>query len=518
MRNQQGSSEKWAGIPVERPTTMRRWLWPILAATAISHNADADFTSAYKNYREGKFAEASAEFMELAQLGHGASQFNLGAMSVRGEGTEKNTAIGVGWMLAALENGYDGMTAEKVSGFKNSLNTEQKAQADSVVARYGKAAIERNALPGTYSRTSACTQFSQPERETLAEPTYPLNALSTRQDGIVVLQFTVGIDGLARDPHVLIGLPAGIFEEPTIDAVLKSRFIPATRNGEKVAARETLRMTYSMEEGGRLWDVRAIKKISAAAELGDPTGMFIFGLLGTLDRTLNVPPDKARDMILSAAQAGHPQAQYWIAEQMEIARLCGGDDKRKLWLKPAARRDVNAQIDLVRMYLAATPEQLNIDEIKSLLSTAANSDSAYALKHVVALYAMPPVPTLADKAAALAAVPRLRKYDDSLDPHINEVMATAYAANGDFKNAVTQEERAIKKARKLYWNTIQMDERLAAYKESRVLTGNLFDVPPTKEPLPEVANEIDDCSKKKGGCGRRARDRLETPTGSHISH
>jgi hypothetical protein len=221
-------------------------------------------------------------------------------------------------------------------------------------------------------------------------------------------------------------------------------------------------------------------------------------------------------MIVDAAQAGQPQAQYWVAEQMNVARLCGGDDKRKLWLKPAAKGDANAQIELVHMYLEGAPETTNFDEVKSLLNAAVTADNAYTLKHATALYALPPVDTLSNKAAALALVPRLKKHDDSLDPHINEAMAAAYAVNGDFKNAIAQQKRTVKKAEELYWNTAKMEERLAAYTENRVLTGDVFAVPPTTDPLPEVDSEMKDCSKRKHGCGRKSGDSLKTPTGSHI--
>lgn len=490
--------------------------WLACAAFAIAgpQPAFADFQSAYKNYREGKFAEAAAEFMELAQLGDSPSQFNLGVMSVRGEAMEKDAGTGVGWMLASLENGYPGITADKVADFKNSLTPEQKTQAEAIVSKYGKEAIARHALPGRFARTEQCRSFTPARAGQLAKPYYPISALQDQRDGIVVIQATVGVDGLARDPHILVAAPEKVFDNPTIDALLKSRFIPATRNGQAVEAQFVFRLTYSMESG-ELWNVRAIKKIREAADQGHPSAKYIMGLLGTLDSTLKIPADKAREMILSAAQAGHPQAQYWVADQMRVAQHCGDDTKRKLWLKPAAKGDANAQIELVHMYLE-NPDSAAVDEIKSLLSAAISADSAYTLKHAVALYAAPPLELLRDSAAAMALVPRLKKHDDSLDPHINEAMAAAYAANGDFKNAVIQQERTIKKADKLYWSTAKMDERLAAYKEKRVLTGDLFAVPPTAEPLPEISNEMEDCRQKKRGCGRHGPDTLKTPTGSHI--
>ena len=73
-----------------------------MLGTAVAH---ADFIHALIDYKEGKFPEASAQFMELAALGDAGSQFNLGAMSLRGEGVPKNKGAGVGWLLASAENG-----------------------------------------------------------------------------------------------------------------------------------------------------------------------------------------------------------------------------------------------------------------------------------------------------------------------------------------------------------------------------------------------------------------------------
>lgn len=55
-----------------------------------------------------------------------------------------------------------------------------------------------------------------------------------------------------------------------------------------------------------------------------------------------------------------------------------------------------------------------------------------------------------------------------------EAVAAAYAANGDFTNAVTQQHRAMLKAQSLGWNTHLLAERLSAYRHGEAWHGDLF--------------------------------------------
>src|SRR5690349_17379608 len=107
-----------------------RWLACLVFTFSYPHLAQADFQSAYKLYREGNFVEAAAMFKDLAELGNGASQFNYGVMHVRGEAVAKNQGVGLGWMLAAHDNGYTQMSAEKLAEFKSKLTPEQATEAD----------------------------------------------------------------------------------------------------------------------------------------------------------------------------------------------------------------------------------------------------------------------------------------------------------------------------------------------------------------------------------------------------
>jgi len=55
-----------------------------------------------------------------------------------------------------------------------------------------------------------------------------------------------------------------------------------------------------------------------------------------------------------------------------------------------------------------------------------------------------------------------------------EVIAAAFAASGDFRGAVAQQQTAIRRARALGWDVRAMDDRLAAYRASRSWSGDLL--------------------------------------------
>jgi TonB family protein len=492
-----------------------RWLICLALAIAGPQLAYADFASAYKNYREGKFVEAAAMFKDLAELGEGASQFNYGVMHVRGEGMDKNQGVGLGWMLAAHDNGYTQMTAEKLAEFKSKLTPEQSTQADQIVATYGRRALERDLLPGRLTMRCRNLQFARVEQRARAH--YPISALRERRDGIVVMSLTVGVDGLARDPHVLVGVPDNDFDDATIDAFLKSRFNPAMRNGEKIESRVMFHFTFFLEQGGDLWKLSAIKKVREAAEQKNPNAQYIMGMIGAMDPTLNVPRDEAHAMLIAAAQAGHPNAQYWAAQRVRDEELCGQTNRIETWLQHAAKGgDSGAQIELARYRIARNANELNVDEIKELVTKAAASQNPYAMKHAIAMASYSSVEALRDPSLALSTAERLKKHDDNLDPHVEEAIAAAYAINQNFKEAKKFQERAVKKADKLYWNTQLMEERLSSYTAGKLgAPGDLFAVPPATTPPPPVKDEGIDCSKRPGGCQRKP-DEPRTPTGSFI--
>lgn len=71
----------------------------------------------------------------------------------------------------------------------------------------------------------------------MAPPEYPREALRRREEGYVVLEFTIGTDGRTRDIEVVDSEPRHTFEQEARRAVSRWTFEPAIEDGRPVAQR-----------------------------------------------------------------------------------------------------------------------------------------------------------------------------------------------------------------------------------------------------------------------------------------
>ena len=65
------------------------------------------------------------------------------------------------------------------------------------------------------------------------QPNYPVEALATKQEGTVVLQFTVTVSGTVKDA-VVVESSAPVFEAPALAALMKWRYQPKLEGGQPV--------------------------------------------------------------------------------------------------------------------------------------------------------------------------------------------------------------------------------------------------------------------------------------------
>ena len=471
-------------------------------AVAFASPTRADLLSAIEAYRAGDFDTAGKQFLELAELGEARSQYNLSVMALQGEGMTKDEAAAVGWMRVAKQNGYAKIDDGRLELLEAGLDSQGQETAAQIVARYGRDALAARVLPAALPLR--CQQpFFAPRVKQMARSTYPLLAQRSGLDGIVIMRFIVGVDGLARDVEVLAASYPGRFDEAAIIAVLQSRFEPARLNGTPVEARAEMRHTFMMWEGGDLWRISAVARTRELAAAGDSSSQYLVGLLGLLDPSLKIPETDARQMLLASAQTGYPEAQYWIGRHLNSQQACTGIDKSKPWLQQAAKSKLgSAHIAYAYELLQRADWATKRDEIQTLVKAAAQTSDAYSVKHAVALLAVPVREGMGDAKAALVAARKLDGMDAEYDPQVSEVIAAAYAANGDFAKAAQRQARAIETAKDLYWNTSAMQTRLASYKESKTWSGDLLALPPATEPLPDVEKPNRGCPLKDGKCER----------------
>lgn len=457
----------------------------LLAAVMAAPVAQADFKSALAQYQAGQHEQAKREFLRLANVGDAASQYNLGAMALHGQGGPVDRAVAVGWFLAARENGSNEMDSGQIDALQAGLAPVDLERSARIVAAYGRDAMLDNVLPPPPGEAS-CAGFTPPAVRVQALPIYSHLADLAAERGAAVVSYRVGTDGLAYDVNALLPVPTSVFGQPAIDAVLASRFTPATSAGTQVAAAGWHYVGFKLSGGfANIWEPAIVRGLRASGAAGALDALYLYGVIATLDPAVGETPETAAAAILDAAQGGYVDAQYWLAVTLAESRRCGAD-RALPWLRAAAAGGhPAASVTLAERLLEGEPDAARVDAAKRWLLSVVGSRNAYALKHAIAHLAASPRGALRDADAALHLSKALFMQNYSGDPQAHEAFAAASAANGDFKGAVTAQRRGLAAAEKLYWNTALMRERLAAYEGRAMWYGDLLEVPPTHQSLPD---------------------------------
>jgi TPR repeat protein len=444
------------------------------AALGLSALARGEFADALKDYSAGHYEAARAQFESLAQLGDCPSQFNLGAMALKGQGGAKDRGAGVGWLEAALSNGCREQVGDRIPALLGSLNPEEARAASAILARYGYDALQAQ---GVLAPNFECRDQVPPTVIETPAPEYPRLSGGQAPEAIVVTALTVGTDGFARDPEVLLAVPKSAFAAAAVEAWLNSRFAPATRRGVPVESRLQAKLRF-VGATGNLASAPTYQAALPAAEANDPASQYLVGLTANLDPSLGVTLARAGQMLMSAARAGNPAAQYWVATQVAAAAPCHPQANASVWLQHAAEGGSgSAAVVEAEQLLRASPAEAAVAQARGLLARAAATDSYYARKHAVALLATSPVEAVHDAPLALKVAQQLLAGEIQSDPQMFEAVAGAYAVNKDFREASAQQRVAISKAQALGWNTAALQRRLSAYRAERAWTGDLFAAP-----------------------------------------
>jgi TPR repeat protein len=435
--------------------------------------AHADFNAATADYQAGRFAEARSQFNSMAELGDCSSQFNLGLMVRQGQGGARNIGAGIGWLQAAASNGCQELVGGRVEALKGTLTPEEQLAAADIVARYGHDALRAQGIVEpqlTCRERTAAVVLSAPA------PEYPRLEGARRRNALVIGALTIGVDGRARDPEILLATPDGAFAAAAIEAWLNARFTPARRGAAPEDSRLVVRLPFTVERGETLWNGGAFKDARSAAEAGDPAAEYLVGLAATADPTVGITPARGAELLILAARDGNAAAQYWLGAQLRSVMACHPEISGAAWFRPAAASgNASAQLALATDLLGGTPGETQLREARALLErAAAAADSYYVRKHVAALLAAAPFAALRDPATAQQLAGRLATGEVQSDPQMFEVLAAADAAGGDFAGAAAQQQIAIRKAHELGWNTRAMEQRLAAYRDGRAWQGELF--------------------------------------------
>jgi TPR repeat protein len=446
------------------------------AAVSITAAAHADFRAALEEYNARRYDAAHAQFLQLAELGDCSSQFNLGAMALKGEGEPKDAGSAAGWFQAAAGNGCQQLVRNALPDLEKRLDAGESRAAAAIVGRFGHEALRAQGIVDPEFRCSALTPASVLESPAAEFPHAPDGTSgSAPREALVITGLTIGADGLARDPEILLAVPDKGFAAAAVEAWLNSRFKPASRGGAPVESRLQAKLVFGVEGGKGLTDLDALRAATAGAHAGNAQASYTTGIVATLDSSLGISPAQGLDLLLAAARDGESRAQYWLGSQLRAASACHPDVDGSVWLRHAADGgSAAARLILAEQLLAGAPSAAQAAQARSLLDQASGADSFYVAKHVTALLAASPLDAVRDPPTALKVALRLTKGEIQSDPQMFEAVAAAYAANGDFRNAAASERLAIRKAEAIAWRTRAMKERLGAYRAGKPWRGELL--------------------------------------------
>jgi protein TonB len=81
---------------------------------------------------------------------------------------------------------------------------------------------------------------------TPAAPEYPLEAARNRTSGYATVEFTINPDGSVSNAHVIASRPSRVFNSAAIQAVSRSKFKPALKDGQPVSSTLQRRIDFNL--------------------------------------------------------------------------------------------------------------------------------------------------------------------------------------------------------------------------------------------------------------------------------
>jgi len=448
----------------------------LLAAVWTPLAKAANWYVATRAYEAKELTQAFEMFRELAELGLPRAQETLAIMYVNAEGVPRGNVQGYAWAKIAKENGSTEVQAI-IDQLEPHMSANSRRIADELHAKFGAEAVRKRLLPDM-SEPQAYKNRVRCRLTKGSSGFYPQTAKSRGIQGNTFVEVTIGVDDRARNPRVLYSVPPGEFEEAAIRTLLTSEFLSGEENGIKVPCRLTVAMRFVMpeyesEDYPKL-DIY-VERTRAAAEAGDASSQLLYGLLIAGLPQLRMSSFEAIPWYAKAAQAGMPLAQFLVGSAIaEGAGPVRDEAKGLFWLNKAADAgQPDAQLALARRLLSGTPDAAQSAEALGLIEKAAASGNRDGKFYLAAVLAAGKDAARRDPQRALSILKEVM-FDVDSDPTAFEIRAAAAAMLGNFPDAIRDQQKAMRMAEKLKWQTGPQRERLAYYVAGKPWIGDLF--------------------------------------------
>lgn len=415
-----------------------------------------EFDEAFELYERGELERARNGFRHLAELGDPEARLNLGVMLAKGEGGDADPVESAAWIRWAADQGNEG-AGQVLPVVERSLDDTQRELAAARLAELREAhglspdAETLTPAPGSAPGSHGGCQIKR------TEPNYPREALLIGQSGYAVVHFLVSPEGNVTAAY---NIPGGrydaLFGRAAQEAVRRWD-ARGCRRDDYFSTRQTVVFQIAAVDESDVY--RSIERRRAAEQLakaraGDPREAYLVGLMaGSFPGLFELAPDEELELMLAAAVAGIPAARWELVHRSERR-----EDWHR-WLILAARQGFEPALGFMAHWSV-----LPAAERREAMLRASEGGYLPGVYMAVRHLAAHPEATERDGALALRLSSTVRSREMREDPSLAEMHAMALAENGQFREAVTWQQRAITVARRLDRDLSTASARLAAYK------------------------------------------------------
>jgi len=154
--------------------------------------------------------------------------------------------------LAAQKTAVDKMAADKLAEQQKAQLAEQQKAEQASAAQQPRQQASANTAAAGGDNAAGTDSGSAADATTTAvlvkgaPARYPTAAMRARQEGWVLVSFTVDPDGKTSDVKVVESQPRHVFDRAAVDAVERYRFNPAMKGGTAISTIKQQRIEFKL--------------------------------------------------------------------------------------------------------------------------------------------------------------------------------------------------------------------------------------------------------------------------------
>lgn len=446
---------------------IKQLLFPVFLFSSF---ATADFNTALDAYESGQYTAAYNEFLTMAQSGEKRSQFNLGIMYYQGQHVNKDINKAYAWLKLATEGATTGGSEQsiflKVASEVNNMSlAEQEYQ--NLSANYSTQVLIKRLYPEFGDTTQTNSFYAKPLK--IIPPKYPKKAVRKGIQGWTRFVFDLDKLGIPRNIRLIESVPEFTFAKESRKVISKWRFKPALdKNGKPIPQS---RIYYTMQfqlagSGGISLKKGIFEDYLKKALKGDSNAQFNVGLL---EKKLQITDGKENPnkWFLKAAMQDHPKAQFELGRSLIYGQGCKLDKAKGIeWLT----RSAHSGWSEAKQLLATVASHVNkleshkkaIEFLDGVEDMSASTKINYAW-----MLAISPFKEISNPKKSLEIIDDIPRKAFKDDITRYEIKAAAYAAMGDFEEAIELQEEALKEAEDRGADIEKILAHLSSYKNNQ---------------------------------------------------